>query len=442
MKIIKYDNKQDCEHLLGTFLDESHYDTLIQEDCDFYDITGDLSETSSEKNIIFKFRKNLFTPEEVMGAYEGLLECTTMSTNNRGKATGPRGKTNGGRYWVTDHQLSVLKKIAYPGLEKYSIDEIIEMTPHSNEDSKDRGNVWVRNKCESIGIKNYDNHWEEMIESLKSLNDEDSMSSKAKEFLSCVSSTTYANVVFSSVIGAFDRFPRFPFGRLCAYNLENEQRFSSAYPFFRKLDQTFQKLLPQRYSKQWECAARIDEKFRVALDTVFTTITINKNFRTAAHRDAGDLNEGFSNLCVIAKEKDWQGGYLVLPEFRVAIDLRPGDLLLINNHEGIHGNTEIIPPEGKDIEDMERISVVSYFREKMLECGTYEYETLRKDFVESRRNDQNHPDWFKGWNGVTPNMFNSDEWKEFLSKHPKGDEFIYKYHKEFIKEESLEDLFG
>ncbi len=35
-KVIVADKWLNCEHLLGTFLDESHYDTLIEEDCDFY----------------------------------------------------------------------------------------------------------------------------------------------------------------------------------------------------------------------------------------------------------------------------------------------------------------------------------------------------------------------------------------------------------------------
>ena len=107
-------------------------------------------------------------------------------------------------------------------------------------------------------------------------------------------------------------------------------------------------------------------------DTPFTTVTVNKNFRTAAHRDAGDLHEGFSNLTVVAKgDQQWTGGYLVLPEFRVAINIRPGDLLLINNHAGIHGNTELLPPEGKTLADMERISLVCYFRENMLKLGSW-----------------------------------------------------------------------
>ena len=57
-KIIVAKNKIDCEHLLGQFLDESHFDTVINEDTDCYFFSED------EQNIAFKFRKNFFTKEE------------------------------------------------------------------------------------------------------------------------------------------------------------------------------------------------------------------------------------------------------------------------------------------------------------------------------------------------------------------------------------------
>ena len=36
VKVIVADRKHDCQHLLGQFVDESHYDLLVEEDCDVY----------------------------------------------------------------------------------------------------------------------------------------------------------------------------------------------------------------------------------------------------------------------------------------------------------------------------------------------------------------------------------------------------------------------
>lgn len=439
IQIIKYDSKINCEHLLGKFLDENHYDLLVDFDCDFYDVTSDITGEASEKNVIFKFRKNIFTKEEVLGAYDGLRNSTEISTNNRGMASGPRGKKNGERLWVEDYQKLVLEQISQDCLD-FDLEETLNETRHSDEDSKERGHVWVRNACEKNGIQNYENLWEEIVDQLRK-SDRENQKDIARKFLKCISSTTYANVVHSAILGAFDRFPRFPYGRLCNYNMDKEEIFAKAYPFFRKLDFLFKDMLPERYQIQKRCADSIDQKFRVAGDTVFTTITTNRNFRTAAHRDAGDLHEGFSNLCVVGNEKDYRGGYLVLPEFRVAINLRAGDLLLVNNHFGIHGNTEIIPPEGKDIEDMERVSVVSYFREGMLECGEYDYEQHRKLFVDTVKTDTSHKHYRDGWNGVYPFMFDTQEWKDFLLSHKDGERWLQRYHSNLIEENNLGDFF-
>jgi hypothetical protein len=36
VKVIVAEKKINCEHLIGQFVDESHYDHLLEEDCDVY----------------------------------------------------------------------------------------------------------------------------------------------------------------------------------------------------------------------------------------------------------------------------------------------------------------------------------------------------------------------------------------------------------------------
>ena len=167
-------------------------------------------------------------------------------------------------------------------------------------------------------------------------------------------------------------------------------------------------------------ADKIDPRFLVP-DTVFTTITVNKTFRTACHRDAGDLDSGLSNLLVLGTG-DYTGGYLVFPEYRVAVNVRPGDLLLVNNHEVIHGNTPIVLNNPDDA-TCERISVVCYFRENMLELKSYEYEALRKQYVEERRMNKAHPLQRPLWNGVSPGMWEDKEWYDYLHAHGMKDPY-------------------
>jgi hypothetical protein len=188
-----------------------------------------------------------------------------------------------------------------------------------------------------------------------------------------------------------------------------------------------------------EAAKKLDPAFLVP-ETPFTTVTVNKSFRTACHYDAGDFTAGLSNLLTLTNNGNYKGCYLVAPEYRVAVNPRPGDLLLINNHEVMHGNTQI-----ELLDDVaERISLVVYFREKMLELGSKEYEDCRYDYVESRRTNKEH----KGhigrnlWNGIDPGMWDSQEWYDYLQAKL-GTEVLNKYHPpKTTTVGALEEFFG
>ena len=126
---------------------------------------------------------------------------------------------------------------------------------------------------------------------------------------------------------------------------------------------------------------------------------------------------GFSNLTAVTNQgKGWKGAALVVPEYRAAINVRPGDLLLVANHTAIHGNLAL---EG---DDNDRLSLVAYFREDMLQLKSFEYEQLRKQFVVENSKNKNHPYYRPLFNGVYPDCFKSKEWAEYLAAHGMVDE--------------------
>ena len=449
VQVITAKEKHNCEHLLGTFLDESHYDILVDYDCDFYVPNDSLLEGNGEHNIAFKFRKNAFSPEEQEGAYEGLIQGAT-ETQNRGVAAGPKTQTCGGRDWVTDWQMEVLDAMSNKTTTLAGGDHILELMKEKGRSRMEstRGIVWLRNKIKERLEENeqYEGFFDTWLNKTVQLS-VDERAIAARDMMECISSTTYATVVNSGIAGYFDRYPRIPYGRACSYNEKNPELFEKSYPYFRKLNEKFKELLPQRWTYQKSYADNIDQRYLIAGDTVFTTATINKTFRTAAHLDAGDLGGGFSNLGVITKGSDYKGGYLVLPEYRVAINIRPGDLLLIANHTAIHGNTEILPPhEGCCPECIERMSIVAYFRENMKLLGSFEYENERRAFVDYRRLNKEHPEWRHLWNGVSPGMWDSQEWYNYLESKVDNDgvSMLDKYHPSHSenKSNSLEGFFS
>ena len=117
--------------------------------------------------------------------------------------------------------------------------------------------------------------------------------------------------------------------------------------------------LPEQYEYQRQVASQTNRDYILG-ETVFTTYTANRwdathKARTPAHRDKGDLPGGFGVIAALTKG-DYTGGYLIFPQWRVAVDLRDSDLLLCDVHE-VHG---IAPIEGEP--GWERISVIMYYR--------------------------------------------------------------------------------
>jgi hypothetical protein len=450
------------QDLVGTWLDESHYKVLVEEDMDLYlppncanDITGSCDKDCNncesglnEKNIVFKFRKNYFTKEEVEAAYDGLRDAA-VETNNRGYAAGPRTEKQGehGREWVNAFQEEIIKAfksnrtVTVDGEDK--IDLIVQKYRDKDvhETDQTRGRVWLNDS-----VKKYGMNFDEWIQTTKLLSETEVK--KQVEWLEekCLSKTTYASVVNSGIAGWYDRYPRIPYGRPTSYTRDRPETFALAYPYIQKLSEAFKDLLPWRYNNQKLAAEQIDQNF-VVPETPFTTLTVNRNFRTAAHYDPANMENGFANLCVISKNDNYSGAYLVFPEIGYAVNIRPGDLLFVNNQAGLHGNTELILHD----DTAERVSMIAFFHEGMLELGTYEYEETRRDFVELRRLNPDHPDQRIRWNGIGPGMWadketkskdypEAKEWLEHLNSHPKGAEWIAKYHPWTLEEETTTGL--
>ena len=427
--------KHNCEHLLGQFLDERHYDHLIEEDYDAY-MSSDCNleektigdDVANEKKIIFKFRKNFFSKHEQEQAYLGLRDAATPS-ENRGLAAGmEKNKNLGNREWITEYQFDVLDYFLDPktSFDADPIDALKEKYKNNKHVSIAKNKIWRLNATKRDNFI-----FDEWVERVRRLPVPEMIKEARKVEKEYVSVTVYANSVNSGIAGWFDRYPRIPYGRATTYTRDNPEKFAMAYPFLQSLAKGFETLLPWRYNNQMQAAKKIDSSFLVP-GTPFTTITVNKTFRTAAHRDAGDLNAGLSNLLVLSNGGNFTGGYLIAPEYRVAINVRPGDLLLINNHEVIHGNTPIVLGDEK----AERVSLVCYFRENMLLLGSKEYEDCRREFVNLRRLNKEHSGHFYEdgtvrplWNGISPGMWDSQEWYDYCESKL-GREILLKYHPE------------
>ena len=274
VKVIVADRKHDCSHLLGQFLDESHYDILVEEDCDVYmpadcDIAtqaacelnrdcASCTKGTDELRIAFKFRKNYFSKEMQDAAYAGLREAA-VETQNRGIAAGPRGEKLGNREWVTEYEYDIVDYFLKPTENLFGEDPIEEIRKRYKGKPpavSNRSNVW------SIERTKKDNfNFEEWVDATKVKSREEQIAAAKYVADKLICQTTYANSVFSGVAGWFDRYPRIPYGRATSYTEKNFEKFQMAYPFLQHLAKAFKEMLPWRYNSQMEAAKKIDQAF-------------------------------------------------------------------------------------------------------------------------------------------------------------------------------------
>jgi len=204
------------------------------------------------------------------------------------------------------------------------------------------------------------------------------------------------NLVFSSVLGYFEETPfmKLPC-RLTSYTQRYFENYTKGLPFIKQLDKCFKALTPTEHKKQYDRANK-QKSFRID-DTAFSSVTINRNFRTALHMDDGDFREGFGNLSVIERGK-YSGGATIFPRYRIGFNVRTGDYLAMNVHE-FHCNTEMTETPTQEIynknlpkihfEDpstgtlggekkFTRISFVCYLREGLIDCKANEAKAYYK----------------------------------------------------------------
>lgn len=206
-----------------------------------------------------------------------------------------------------------------------------------------------------------------------------------------------SNRVRSNIIGYYDmpdrnrlaKSGRAPKCRPTAWVRDHPKEWvEGVIPIVKSADASFKRVLAKRHGVQL-ARARKTPDFQIA-DTAYSTVTVNYNYRSACHRDAGDLEEGFGNLIVVDRHQvganasanvgeklyPYKGGYLGFPQYGVMVDVKQGDYLAMDVHEW-HCNTPIICgcPKGEKCPNSERdkhcgrMSLVFYLRKGMLKCA-------------------------------------------------------------------------
>lgn len=336
---------------------------IIEKNTDVY-----WRDEEGKDHLLLKFRKNQINDRLLQIGWDSYKDLAKAS-RGRGASAGPIDANSD--YW---------KKRNLVKTSKWSTGYL---NPKGNE---------MKEKYDAMDIK-------ELLEICDGLSiqydkvdvpDESSKDALIQSIISAkggISKMKVNNQVASNPIGFYEagkNFADLPC-RLTHFTRTNYEKYQAGLPFIQRIDTLFQNLIPDAYERQ---RSRADEKPHLKIpETCFSTVTINRNFRTALHRDAGDFKGGFGNLTVIERGK-YHGGYTVFPQFGVAINLRKNDFVAMDVHQW-HANTELyetdedkaynesLPNDFKDNPEVgtaglykkyTRISFVCYLREKIATC--------------------------------------------------------------------------
>lgn len=368
----------------GHFLDDSSFERVVDEDCNVFDMEG---------NLLLAFRKGVVP--QPSGAFEFFKKVATVDRNlNRGLAAGRElDWFVRGNWRLSTGQIKVLELGAKGKLT--SVQQVEDILAQGQDPSTSVWHSWFpRSRWESFLQETLALPQKRWPQAFKSFMDK------------AVSKTKRKNFCYSNILGSFGRTNRYPYCRQSVSSLRFASEAKSLEPWFRTIGSLSQELLPEAYAAMESSLEQVDPGYRLA-DTAFTSITVNWNFRLASHFDARNLEGGFSALTVFERG-EFKGHYLVFPETKLAFNLRQGDLLCGDNTTLLHGNTAKTG-EG------ERVSLVFFARQDIADhCHCSEEENLRYEFVSwSKKHLGSKYGTGPRWNGVWPKMFESEEWLEF-----------------------------
>ena len=206
---------------------------------------------------------------------------------------------------------------------------------------------------------------------------------------------TDSKPIISAVIGAVDPMGQQRYCRQTVWTGKNLPQWERLRPMLREVARNLEECVPERFAAQ-KAVADLTHPEWVVPGTPFSTVTVNQSYPTGVHTDKGDLDDGFSTL-VCLRRGNYTGGQLVFPQYRVAVDMQDGDLLMMDAHQW-HGNVVLICECGTRMDrpcrtcGANRVSCVNYYRTKLQSCGTESEEYAKAAAQAERRSGFSTPE--------------------------------------------------
>jgi hypothetical protein len=153
-----------------------------------------------------------------------------------------------------------------------------------------------------------------------------------------------------------------------ALDYPNEHKIICDYA--KQVSDVYAQTNPELYKQHVSEAGKVLHDY-VIEDTPFTSGIVNKNNPLKYHFDTGNFTDVYS--CMLGFKHGIGGGYLAMPEYDCAFEIRNNSIFIFDGQMLLHGVT----PIRYLTEDAYRFTVVYYSLKKMWECLTIDEEISR-----------------------------------------------------------------
>lgn len=208
----------------------------------------------------------------------------------------------------------------------------------------------ISSKSNTRGVATGKVNINSMNSSIVELLDPDNFKTRVRYTDGHISQYKISNTCKSMIAGYYDKPKRNSNDaiRITSFSEKYPDEWYKTISYVQYLDNIYKSLYKKDYIARKNKTKLI--KYGIIDDTIFTTLTLNYNFRTACHVDNGNIE--YSILTALG---EWKGCYLGYPQYGVCVNVEEGDFLIMNPYE-YHCNTEFI---GKY---QNRMSIVTYSR--------------------------------------------------------------------------------
>jgi hypothetical protein len=139
---------------------------------------------------------------------------------------------------------------------------------------------------------------------------------------------------------------------------------------------------PESYQRQLAAIQQVHPHWTI-LGTPFSTVTCNWCFPTFLHVEGSDFKPGLG-IITVHYSGECPMSWLVFCRYQIAVLVKPGDILIADVGNEMHGNTQIPFHDGYG-STSGRLSTIHYLRPKLSNCGTPEQEAEKRDTNKRRK---------------------------------------------------------